>query len=278
MGFFSKLLGKDDWKKTLIRDLAMLSAVDGDMDKEEVALVMKIAVEELGFSQQKFVDLMQNLGDVKDIYPENHDDKLEFLEYLLQMTYVDGYVDDNEVGYMKIVAQHMNLPVSVIDEVITHVESISEDSASYLEENDNDFSDDENSTKTVLTSPYDTVPELQSEEGLRHYLLRLSKLARPDLCIELSNVMAAKHNLMLVPSSINEFGEKQEKVTDLTDKAVAICIHEFGQDIIMNYGGRDLSKFNELVNSIDAEVAQENLYPNRHGCEMLKKLSQALTV
>ncbi len=276
MGFFSKLLGKEDWKKTLIRDLTMLSAVDGDMDQEEVALVMKIAVEELGFSQQKFVDLMQNLGDVKDIYPENHDDKVEFLEYLLQMTYVDGYVDDNEVGYMKIVAQHMNLSASVIDEVIAHVESTSENTDSYLEENDNDFSDDGNSNKTVLTSPYNTVPELQSEEGLRHYLLRLSKLTRSDLCIELSNVLAAKHNLMLLPSSINEFREKQEKVTDLTDKAVAICIQEFGPDIIMNYGGRDLSKFNELVNSIDAEVAQENLYPQQHGSEILNKLSQTL--
>lgn len=276
MGFFSKLLGKNAWKKTLIRDLVILSAVDGDMDKEEVSLVMKIAVEELGFSQQNFVDLMQNLGDVKDIYPENNDDKLEFLKYLLQMTYVDGCIDDNEVEYMKIVAQRMNLPASGIDQAIAHVESISEKSSSYLEENDNDFSDDANSTKTVLTSPISTVPELQSAEGLRHYLLRLSKLSHSDLCLELSNVLAAKHNLMFLPSHPKELKETQEKVTDLTDKAVAICMHEFGQEIIMNYGNRDLTKFNELVNTIDAEVAQENLYPEQHGRKMLNKLRQAL--
>ncbi|HET56413.1 MAG TPA: hypothetical protein ENN33_14525, partial [Ignavibacteria bacterium] len=62
MGFFSKLLGQNDWKKTLIRDLAILTAVDGNIDKEEAALAFKIATCDLGFSEQKFVDLMDNLG------------------------------------------------------------------------------------------------------------------------------------------------------------------------------------------------------------------------
>jgi len=57
MGFFSKILGRDDWKQTLIRDLTMLTAVDGDMDKEEVAYVMQVAVEELGFCIKWFVFL-----------------------------------------------------------------------------------------------------------------------------------------------------------------------------------------------------------------------------
>jgi len=275
MGFFSKILGRDDWKKTLIRDLVMLTAVDGDMDKEEVAYAMKVAVEELNFSEQKFINLMQNLGDVKDIYPDDNSDKLEFLEYLLKMTYVDGYVDDNEVEYMKLVAQRMNLPMSAIDKAIAYIESKSENSSSSIDEG-NDFSDDSNSNKEILTSLHNPFPEVQSEEGMRHYLFKVSKLTRSDLCIELSNVMAAKHNLMIFPSGINEASEKQEKVTDLTDKAVLICFNEFGQDVIFNYGNRDIRVFNELVNNIDEEVAQENLYPAKHGDKILQKLSQVL--
>lgn len=277
MGFFSKLLGRDAWKKTLVRDLAVLTAVDGDMDKDEVAFAFKIATNELGFTEQKFVALMQNLGDVQDIYPDERQDKLAYLEYLLQLTYVDGYVDDNEIEYMKVVAQRMNLPTSAIDRAIEYVESVSEDTSSYNDENANDFPDDAGSIKTVLTSPYDTVPEVQSEEGIRHYQLRISKLSRVDLCIELSNVMAAKHNLMLMPASPNEFVEKQAKVTDLTDKAVIICMHEFGQEVVMNYTGMDLRKFNELVITLDEKLAQENLHPEQHGKKLLLNLSQFLT-
>jgi len=272
MGFFSKILGRDDWKQTLIRDLTMLTAVDGDMDKEEVAYVMQVAVEELGFSEQKFIKLMQNLGDVKDIYPSDHKDKLDFLEYLLKMTYVDGYVDDNEVAYMKVVAERMDLPISAIDKAIAYVESTAKGVSSGSEE-DNDAL---NSNKVILTSIHNTVPEVQSEEGVRQYLFKVSKLTHSDLCIELSNVLAAKHNLMMMPSGINEAREKQEKVTDLTDKAVLICFNEFGQEVILNYGNRDIRNFNELVNNIDEEVAQEELYPEQHGSQVLKKLSKAI--
>lgn len=142
MGFFTKLLGKDEWKKTLVRDLAMLTAIDGDMDEDEVALVMKIAVNDLGFSEQKFIDLMQNLGDVKEIYPDDPKDKLEYLQYLLRMTYADGYVDDNEVEYMKIIAQRMGLPASGVDKAIAYVESMAEETDSDLDYEEDDWSDD----------------------------------------------------------------------------------------------------------------------------------------
>lgn len=278
MLFFNKLIKKNDWKHTLVRDLVTLTAIDGDIHDEEVAFAFKIAVNDLGFTEQKFVDLMKNLGDVKDVYPENHQDKIDYIKYLLQLTYVDGYVDDNEVEYMKIIAQRMNLSTETIDKAIEHIESTYEDSSSYIEKSDNDFSDDSSSIKIVLTSPYNIIIEVQSKEGIRNYLFRLSKLTDSDLYIELSNVMAAKHNLVIVPSTLNEAGQKQEKVTDLTDKALLICIYKFGQDIVMDYDdGNNMRKFNELVNNIDEEVAYEELYPEQHGRMMLQKLSQVLT-
>ncbi len=122
MGFFSKLLAQDDWKKTLIRDLALLAAIDGEMDEVEIIDLQKISIE-LGFTEQKFVTLLQNLGEVKDIYPTDSQDKMDYLTYLLRLTYADGFIDDNEVALMKIIAQRMNLPADGIDDAIAIVES-----------------------------------------------------------------------------------------------------------------------------------------------------------
>jgi len=122
MGFFTKLMGKDDWKKTLIKDLTMLTAVDGDMDPSELEELLNIS-RTLGFSDEKFTSLMENLGDVKNIYPTDPKDKLDFMTYMLTITYADGYVDDNEVEYMKIVAQRMNLTSEGVDKLIAIIEN-----------------------------------------------------------------------------------------------------------------------------------------------------------
>lgn len=272
MGFFSKLLGKSNWKKTLIRDLVTLTAVDGDMDKEEIVLAHKIAIDELGFTEQEFIDLMENLGEIEDVYPIDEDDKFDYIQYLIQMTYSDGYVDDNEVEYMKIIAKRMNLPESSIDKVISYIEESSEE-----KNNDEDvFCNDESINKIIITSPYDTMPEVQTPDGFKNYHSKISELIQSDVCIELSNVLAAKHNLMLLPSSINKAAEKQKKVTDLTDKVVIICMQQFGQEVILSYGNRNIRKFNELVNMIDAEVAQLELGPFHHGNKILEMLNKNL--
>lgn len=270
MGFFSKLLGKDDWKKTLVKDLAILAAIDGDMDKEEASLVYQIAINELGFTEQNFINLMENLGSVKDIYPTEAEDKMEYIKYLLQVTYADGFVDDNEIDYMKIIAQKMKLPASSIDDAISHIEQ----SINKIKEANDDGEDSIN--KIIITSPVNPEVEVQSEEGLLNYFSKISKLSHSDLCIELSNVMAAKYNLMIIPAGINEFQEKQQVVTDLTDKAIAICILKFGQSVVFGYKDGDLRSFNELVNTIDEEVASLNLNPMKHGCILLEKLKEKL--
>lgn len=130
---------------------------------------------------------------------------------------------------------------------------------------------------TIITPPIEPKPELQTEEGLLSYLSKLSELSRSDLCIELSNVLAAKHNLMMIPAGISEYSEKQVTVTDLTDKVTAICIFEFGQASLVELagdGGENLRHLNGLINSIDEEVAQQELEPEEHGSMMLRKLSE----
>lgn len=82
--------------------------------------------------------------------------------------------------------------------------------------------------------------------------------------------MAAKHNKMVIPSGISSFSETQKVVTDLTDKALTICIVGFGRESILNYCNQDVRKFNELVNKIDSEVATLKLGSANHIYKLYK--------
>ncbi|OEU69502.1 MAG: hypothetical protein BA863_08195 [Desulfovibrio sp. S3730MH75] len=128
----------------------------------------------------------------------------------------------------------------------------------------------------IITSPSQLTPELQTEEGARNYISKLSELTRSDLCAELACVMAAKYNIMGGQIVLNDYAATQEITTDLTDKATVICMFEFGQPAVIGYAGNDLSPFNELVNNVDDEVAQQNLNPDQHGDLLLRKLSEHL--
>lgn len=106
------------WKKTLIKDLSFLSAIDGNINKAEIDLIFDLAVKELGFTEGAFADLIKNITNVENIYPTNEDDILTYLSHLVRLTYSDGYIDDNEIRYMKAVANEMNVDDAIIDEII----------------------------------------------------------------------------------------------------------------------------------------------------------------
>lgn len=106
------------WKKTLIKDLAFLSAIDGEIDESEIDLIFDMAVKELGFTEGMFADLIKNVSNVENIYPTDEDDIYTYLSYLVRLTYSDGYIDDNEIAYMKLVVNSMNVDDAIIDEII----------------------------------------------------------------------------------------------------------------------------------------------------------------
>ena len=132
--------------------------------------------------------------------------------------------------------------------------------------------------KTFITDPFNPIVEMQTEEGVSSYSKRLSELSRENLCVEFSNVMTAKHNLMLVPTGLNEYQEKQSKVTDLTDKALWICVFVFGAEPILNFNGNDASTFNQLITTLDEKVAKLDLPPEQHGSELLSNIGRNLIV
>lgn len=129
----------------------------------------------------------------------------------------------------------------------------------------------------IITDPFEPSPELQSIEGVQLYQSKLSKLSESEISIELSNVMTAKHNQMMLPASIDEYVDKQALVSDLTDKAMWICVTLFGQDAISAYAGDNLTRLNQLINELDNDVAQQDLEPEPHGSKLIRKLEDVLS-
>jgi|TARA_B110000967_G_C18408214_1_gene327967 hypothetical protein len=140
-----------------------------------------------------------------------------------------------------------------------------------------------NPKKIIFTPPFDPAPEIQTAEDGQNYYAKVVQLNHQDLCIELSNVMAAKHNIKAAQSDLENYIQNQTITTDLTDRATIICFSHFGQSRIMEYCGEEhLRQFNALVNDVDEEVAQLdidgqlNMQPDQHGNNMLEILDERL--
>jgi len=129
-----------------------------------------------------------------------------------------------------------------------------------------------------FTSPTEPKLELQTKREAEEYVSKLSKLMRrEDIFTELANVMAAKHNLMSMPTRVTEIESKQRLVTELTDKATWICALVLGKEALVGYAGADLREFNGLVSEIDDQVATRNLEPEKHGEMLLINLRNCLS-
>lgn len=125
-----------------------------------------------------------------------------------------------------------------------------------------------------ITDSYAPKQEVHTQQGVMKYLKDISRLSYENLCIEFSNVMAAKHNLTMVPSGINNAAENQRIVTDLVDKAFLICICKFGQERVSNFAKNDLTRVNKLIIQCDQEVAAHPVLPHEHGLRLFNKLEQ----
>jgi len=126
-------------------------------------------------------------------------------------------------------------------------------------------------TNVAITSPVEPMVEVQSIEGVKAYISKLSELTQEKVFVEFSNVMAAKHNLMFTSTSIDDYQEKQTKVTDLTDKALWICVSLFGQQAISKFNMGNPTRLNELINQLDEAISQKNLPPQQHGKQEEKR-------
>ena len=62
--------------------------------------------------------MIKNISNVENIYPTNENDIYTYIAHLIQLTNSDGYIDDNEIAYMKAIVNSMNVDETIIDETI----------------------------------------------------------------------------------------------------------------------------------------------------------------
>ena len=67
-----------------------------------------------------------------------------------------------------------------------------------------------NPKKIIFTPPFDPAPEIQTAEDGQNYYAKVVQLNHQDLCIELSNVMAAKHNIKAAQSDLGNYIQNQK--------------------------------------------------------------------
>ena len=127
---------------------------------------------------------------------------------------------------------------------------------------------------TVITDSFAPKQEVHTQQGLMKYSKNISKLSYKDLCIEFSNVMAAKHNLMMIPRGLDDATGNQKIITDLVDKALMICVFKFGQERVLSFANNDLRRVNRLIDQCDQEIAANPVPPNEHGLCLFNKLEQ----
>ena len=123
MGFFSKLLNSNArWKSTLIRDMLMISLIDGELDEKELITLGKKSLD-MGLPKREFQKILNDPGSIPDIYPESAKEQGEYITFLIKAIYADGYIHEDEVALAAIIAEKMGLHRSIITEAIKAIES-----------------------------------------------------------------------------------------------------------------------------------------------------------
>ena len=129
---------------------------------------------------------------------------------------------------------------------------------------------------TVITDVFEPEPEIYTDEDARIYSSKLSNLSPRELCTELSNVMSARHNVMITPSGLNDYSKNRKLQDDLIIRALAICVFVYGESSVFGYKDGEMGATCELMVNLDSQIAERDLDPSDHGLALIKRLGTFL--
>jgi hypothetical protein len=123
MGIYSSLFGNNSsWKETLIKDLIIMSAVDREVDQNEIDVIFNTGIQ-LGISQDRITFIISNFNDMKNCYPTNEEDKRSYIKALYLMIMADSKIDKNEVSYLKTIAKRLKLSNTTLSSILKELEN-----------------------------------------------------------------------------------------------------------------------------------------------------------
>jgi len=138
MGIFDDILKENnEWKETLVKDLIIMSMVDGDVDAAEMDVLAKIAIE-LDIDPIIIENIFSDINSVESIYPDNLDDKYKYIKYLSQLIIADGKIDNQEIEYLINISEKLNIDRTIVNDLIKNMNYNLEDNSRYELTNEDD--------------------------------------------------------------------------------------------------------------------------------------------
>ena len=118
MGIFDIFEEKGYWEETLVRDLIVMASIDGCVDKNELIVISKMAVN-LGVVEDKLEKIIAKPDKVKVTYPTNDTDRILYMKYLLTVSLADGVIDANEENLLYAIGSKMNVGDKFVQKIIS---------------------------------------------------------------------------------------------------------------------------------------------------------------
>ena len=110
----------DEQKKSFIKILSSLAAIDNDFDKDEKALLVEMA-EEWGVSGNELDDIV-NSSEIPNIdVPQNENDRIEELAVLIGMMMIDGKIYEEEFQVCSLVAMKFGFKPDIVNTIIADI-------------------------------------------------------------------------------------------------------------------------------------------------------------
>lgn len=135
--------------------------------------------------------------------------------------------------------------------------------------------------RKIITCPSEPTLAVETPEKAQVYFMLVNGLSYVEQCVELSNVMSAKFNLMQTSMGWNDFSNfenRQALVTDLTDKVLLLLMAVIGREPIFAKYGMDLRSMNQDFHVIDAVLMELELQPDEYGHELYKRFALVLGI
>lgn len=105
------------------KNLVIMSAADGNIDKEEVTFLAYKA-KEFGIEPHIVDEILKNPSNFSITIPESHDEKEEMLSEVVYMAMIDGEIHEKEYNLCLSFAQKLGLEAREVDEVIALVKRL----------------------------------------------------------------------------------------------------------------------------------------------------------
>jgi len=116
------LFDSGDKKKRLshIKNLVALAAADGEIDKNELDLILRIGAQ-VGLSREELLRIIQRPQSISFRAPDSFRERIEQLYDMVLIMMIDGEIHENEVALCKLTAIRLGFKHQVIEKIVADV-------------------------------------------------------------------------------------------------------------------------------------------------------------